>query len=188
MWMEWNGRDLRVRIKYKDTNTYTIIGKFCFISINSPGRGEKVIKIDAEDVNRVKMFTWSLHTAGYATSALGSSNGYRSSILMHRLVMSFPESIVDHLNGNRLNNTKENLRECSRSQNKMNSKARSDSLTGLKGVTASYGKFQARIMINGKSRSLGLFSTKEEAFDRYKKASIENFKEFSFFKESCSEL
>ena len=54
---------------------------------------------------------------------------------IHRLVINAPKGMdVDHINGNGLDNRKENLRLCTRSQNAMNKKLRGDSSTGFKGV------------------------------------------------------
>ena len=54
---------------------------------------------------------------------------------MHRLIMGNPKGMcVDHINGDTLDNRKENLRICTMSQNSMNKKLRNDSESGFKGV------------------------------------------------------
>ena len=54
---------------------------------------------------------------------------------IHRIVMNNPKGMdVDHINGDTLDNRKENLRICTRSQNCRNRKLRADSSTGMKGV------------------------------------------------------
>lgn len=61
--------------------------------------------------------------------------GSKSLPSMHRLIMGNPEGMcVDHINGDTLDNRKENLRICTMSENSMNRKLRSDSQSGYKGV------------------------------------------------------
>ena len=60
-------------------------------------------------------------------------------IKMHRLLLPNAK-MVDHKDGNGLNNQRNNLRSCTRSQNLANSKLRSDGASGYKGVTRNQGK------------------------------------------------
>ena len=61
-------------------------------------------------------------------------NGSRD-MAVHRVIMNAPKGMdVDHINGDRLDNRKENLRICTRSQNSQNKKSRRDSKSGYKGV------------------------------------------------------
>jgi hypothetical protein len=93
--------------------------------------------------------------------------------LAHRVVWiltygKWPEGEIDHIDGNRLNNRIENLRDGSCGVNEQNRKrARSDSTTGLIGVKPHGIKFQARIWIAGKRTSLGYFATPELAHKTY---------------------
>jgi hypothetical protein len=75
------------------------------------------------------------------------------------------KAIIDHIDGNRLNNDPSNLREVTRSQNGRNrSGAQANSQTGVLGVSPrSGGKFEARIRGNGKMVCLGCFATEAEA-------------------------
>lgn len=86
--------------------------------------------------------------------------------IMHRLIMA-PESgaDVDHINGNRLDNRRCNLRLVTRSQNLMNSGLRSDNKTGCKGIHFDSGRglWMAYITIRGEFIHLGRFPTKENA-------------------------
>lgn len=81
----------------------------------------------------------------------------------------WPSKHIDHIDGNRANNMISNLREASVSQNSMNRKLSIINTSGYKGVywhTQVY-KWQARIMIHGKAKHLGLFDTAEEAHAAY---------------------
>lgn len=96
----------------------------------------------------------------------------------HRLAWLFwhgelPNPGIDHINGNRLDNRISNLRLASISQNNQNRK--SVGATFNKKV----GKWQAQIKKGDKSFYLGVFETKDEAIEVYRKKSVELFGEFS---------
>lgn len=79
---------------------------------------------------------------------------------------SFPDRLIDHINGDKLDNRFVNLRLATNSENKQNvRKARSDSRSGLIGATwyAQGQKWRAAIQIDGKKKHLGYFNTAEEA-------------------------
>mgnify|MGYP003654826110 CR=1 FL=1 len=77
----------------------------------------------------------------------------------------WPKKYIDHIDGNGLNNKWSNLRVATPSQNLMNQKVRSDSTSGVKGV--SYDKkrkmWYVYIDVNNKRKHLGRYDTKEEA-------------------------
>ncbi len=87
--------------------------------------------------------------------------------LMHRVILGLEKGdgfIVDHINRNTLDNRRGNLRIVTPSQNRMNSKVRSDSATGFKGVSRTKaGKFQAQRKVNGVNVYLGTRDTAQEA-------------------------
>lgn len=103
---------------------------------------------------------------------------------MHRLILNAPENMeVDHINGNRLDNRRENLRLCNSSQNKCNRGPRKDNKSGYKGVSwhGQRQKWTVRIKTPyGKYLSLGLYDDKKEAAMAYNKASVEYHGEFAF--------
>lgn len=93
--------------------------------------------IDDEDWELVKDFKWTaIKCKGciYAVTYF-RVDGKRAHVLMHRLITGVSRSfLVDHKDGDGLNNRRANLRQCSRSQNAWNSKVRSHSKSGLKCV------------------------------------------------------
>ena len=96
----------------------------------------------------------------------------------HRLAWLYvygrwPAGQLDHINGDKLDNRIGNLRELTNAENKQNqSKAYANNRTGLLGVSHDprSGTWRARIMVGGKSKSLGCFSTPEQASDAYRSA------------------
>lgn len=130
---------------------------------------------DKEDFDVVSQFTWRINN-GYAITGL---NG----LLLHRIVMNVSEHLiyVDHINHNPLDNRKSNLRECNNSENQMNRSLNNNNGSGFKGVHWSKysNKWNARIQINKKRKSLGYFNTKEEAAKAYNNAASFYFGEFA---------
>ncbi len=109
---------------------------------------------------------------------------------IHRLVaeafLSNPENkkCVDHIDGNRLNNTDFNLRFATNQENAFNSSMQSNNTTGVKGIywNKEMKKWRAQIMINGKTYHLGYFDDLEDA----KKARQEKARElFGEYINSC---
>ena len=97
-------------------------------------------------------------------------NGKETTIMLHREILNCPKGRqVDHINGNTLDNRKENLRICTNAENRRNCKLSKNSTTGFKGVHWHSGmkKYQARIAVNGRRYSLGFYETAKEAYLEY---------------------
>jgi hypothetical protein len=88
---------------------------------------------------------------------------------------------VDHINGNPLDNRRENLRICTQQENSWNQRKRRTNTCGFKGVYWDKGakKYQAQICKDGKRKYLGLFDCPEKAHEAYCKAAQELHGEFS---------
>lgn len=104
----------------------------------------------------------------------------------HRLAFlymtgKFPSEQVDHKDLNGLNNRWDNLRPATRTQNSWNCKAQINNTSGFKGAYLDnrWGRYQALIRVNGKSKSLGYFDTAKEAGAAYAVAAKNYFGEFS---------
>ncbi len=111
---------------------------------------------------------------GYWTIPVDGKN-----YLSHRLAWFFvtsewPVKIIDHADGNKLNNRWENLRLATTAQNTANAKLNKNNKSGFKGVSFANGKWQARISVN-----LGAFDTPEEASAAYMRAAKMLWGEFA---------
>lgn len=105
------------------------------------------------------------------------------SYLNHRIIFAMhhgylPE-FVDHVDGNRLNNRIENLRDATKTENGQNSKRSKANTSGVKGVDLHEGKWRARVVVNGKSKHVGNYKTLEEASIAVKAARDSMHKQFA---------
>lgn len=110
-----------------------------------------------------------------------NEKGGYSTVGMHRVIMDAKKGqIVDHIDGRGLNNTRNNLRIVTASQNAINRKIRSDNSSNVVGVSLDKkkAKWIARITVDGKKIKLGEFKTLEEAVEVRKKAEKEHFGEY----------
>ena len=131
---------------------------------------------DKEDYPKIKDICWHLQK-GYVVGLL---NGTRENL--QRFLTSAPNGyVVDHINGDRLDNRKCNLRICKQSENSKNRKINKNNQTGYTGVQfyKRYGKWLAAIKVNYKKKYLGYFDKIEDAIFARKQAEILYFGEFT---------
>ena len=88
-------------------------------------------------------------------------------------------TIIDHINRDKLDNRKENFRYATKSENRINSKTRTDNVSGIQGVRFEEGKWRVRISVNGKYVHLGMFNDFEEAVKTRLKAEKKYYGEFA---------
>lgn len=141
----------------------------------------KFALVDGDDYELVTRFKWKYSNRGYAAMNYLEKGKYRT-VLMHRLIMGEPKGyFVDHIDGNPLNNQKENLRISTNKQNSFNQGRGKLNKSGFKGVYWKKGnnKWAASIKTEGKSRHLGYFNTPEEAARIYNFWAADLFGEYA---------
>lgn len=146
--------------------------------------------LDYEDLNAYKWHARKPHSNTTTVYAFRSKpipgikykNGKtkRTMVQMHRHLLNAPRNLdVDHIDGNGLNNTRENLRLATKFQNIANSKLNKRNTSGFKGVSRSGSAWRARINVHGKEISLGAHTTVEKAAKAYDAAARKYFGEFA---------
>ncbi len=125
--------------------------------------GCRIASVDAEFCEIALLPGWRI-SRGYVRHITGP--------FLHRLLLQAPQdAIVDHIDGDPLNNTLSNLRLCSHPENMRNRKLHANSKSGVKGVYPYNGKWRAQIRVGGKKHSLGTFRDIEDAKRAYQRAS-----------------
>lgn len=136
----------------------------------------KVAIIDDEDFDYLNQWKWHYEHTGYAYRSL--SNGGKT--IMHRLITKVTDGMeIDHINGNGLDNRKENLRICTHAENGRNTKLRKDNTLGYKGIKICGNKWSAQIKIGHQYIHLGTFNSINDAVHAYDNAAIKYFGEFA---------
>ena len=90
---------------------------------------DNIILVSDKDFKKIKTFKWYINKMGYV------ANDSKPRKLMHRFIMDFPKSNIDHKNGNKLDNRRSNLRLCNQSENTANATKRKTNTSGYKGVS-----------------------------------------------------
>lgn len=147
----------------------------------------KVAIVDDLDFEWLSQWSWCAHkvTRGEWYASRGETRGGKSRhILMHREILGLKLGdplTVDHRNRDTLDNRRSNLRKATHSENCANRRVRSDSKSGIKGVTWSktFSKWSAQVFKDGKRYGAGLHDSKEQASSAYEAKALELFGEFS---------
>lgn len=146
--------------------------------------------IDEQDFDRINQYKWhSVDVDGsgriYAACSIKGKTTY-----MHRMVMGAQAGEeIDHIDRNGLNNSRQNLRFVTSSQNKLNQSKRSDNTSGHKGISwcPDREKYQVYINIDRKRKSLGRYKTLEEAIYVRDQAAKAHYGEYARENSSLSE-
>jgi len=142
-------------------------------------RGKHAI-VDAADYPALAKYKWYAQGAenGRTFYAARGHKGHRMS--MHRQIMKPPKGmVVDHINGNGLDNRRCNLRICTQLQNSQNTHRRRPGKSRFRGVFPRGDKWQAAIQHNGESLYLGLFDDEIEAARTRDRKALELAGEFA---------
>lgn len=143
------------------------------------------ILVDDSDHEELSKFSWCIAGDGYAGRSEWT-NGRWISVSMHRILMDLKpgdKRKVDHINGNRLDNRRGNLRICTDAQNQRNRGKNKNNTSGFKGVTWSKNrkKWYAHIGFGGRDYFLGFYATPEAAHQAYCEAAAKHHGEFAKF-------
>jgi hypothetical protein len=139
--------------------------------------------IDEQDFDRINQYKWnSVDNDGTGKRHYATCKIRGMTVYMHRMVMGAQSGeTVDHIDGNGLNNSRENLRFVVPSQNNMNQRVREDNTSGHKGISwcPDREKYQVYINVDRKRKSLGRYRTLEEAIYVRDQAAKKHYGEFA---------
>lgn len=126
----------------------------------------KIALVDDSDYDWLSLTPWYYSGPGYAARDF-TRNKEKISVYMHRLILNVTDDKeVDHIDGNKLNNTRGNLRVCSREENACNLKNRNGGTSKYKGVYWDGSRGYYRVEINSKTYGdyyVGAFYSEDEA-------------------------
>ena len=150
----------------------------------------KVALVDDIDYENLSKFKWHAQKSQIKTRENWYARRRRSdfevekipgprNVYMHKEIIR--SSLVDHIDGNGLNNQRGNLRPCNYFLNNGNRRKSSGCSSRFKGVypNRKKGRWYSQIMINGKSLHCGMFKYEIDAAKAYDKKAIEIFGEFA---------
>lgn len=149
----------------------------------------KFTLVDDDDYEEFSKYNWYFDL-GYARRNIRLANGKRKIELLHRVIMNTPEAMVtDHINGDKLDNRKCNLRNIPPDKNAWNARKNAKAGSDYKGVHYTkrkkdqIGKWAAKIQVNKKTIHLGYFHSEVQAALAYNKAAKQYFREYAVFNE-----
>jgi len=122
--------------------------------------------IDDEDAH-LAAYRWCLHHAGYAKRQAPNGNGQKRTVLLHRAILGLVQDDGregDHIDGDRLNNRRANLRAVTHAENSQN-RASQPGTSRYRGVSWSEWthSWQVQVAVNGRVFYLGRFADEDEA-------------------------
>lgn len=144
----------------------------------------KVTLVDDSDFEEINQYKWHFG-GGYARRNKRDVDGSRKIVFLHRELMNTPAGLeTDHINGEKLDNRRSNLRIVNKSMNQRNTKPRKGA-SEFKGVSFyktkrhKSGYWIARIQISGKVKNLGYFKNELEAAKAYNEAAKIHYGEYA---------
>ena len=156
-------------------NTYDLSGKY---GIGYTLKGEEFY-FDLEDYEKIKGYSWFRDGDKYIVYSSWKDRTY---FYLHKIIMNATkEEIVDHINRNKVDCRKNNLRKCTEQQNSFNKGIKITNTSGVIGVSwrKDRQKWRAYITFNYEQVFLGYYRNKEEAIKVRLKAEKEYFGDFA---------
>jgi len=145
--------------------------------------GGRVALVDDEDYEYLSQFNWYAYkktNSYYAMRTAKIDGSKRKGVQMHREILKVPRGfMVDHRNGNGLDNQRHNLRKATCRQNQHNRKPNYNSTSRYKGISLDKGRWVASLWKNKKRLYIGSFDSEEHAALAYDLWAIDLFGEYA---------
>ena len=130
--------------------------------------GDRVVTVDDADYDLVSKYRWYIHKRGYAMTCIDGA-----AVLMHRLIMQPAKNMqVDHIDRNKTNNSRNNLRIVSKGYNAQNIAPKANNTSGYVGVSKNGKYWQSSIYKDKKRQFIGNFKHKDSAAIAYNKRAL----------------
>jgi hypothetical protein len=147
----------------------------------------KVAIVDDADYDWLNQWKWNadqVYNTWYAKRHSHRTAGRNIQITMHRVILGLKPNDrqhTDHIDGNGLNNQRNNLRVCTHQQNMQNRKPRRGRTTKFKGISQEKKtkRWRAEITVDGNKTFLGCFATEVAAAKKYDEAALKYQGEFA---------
>ena len=161
----------------RKSNVYVLDGEY---GIGFTTNTNRKFFFDKEDYERIKGYCWYENSVGYIITTVK-----RKCILLHRLIMDVVDTtypIIDHINNDKLDNRKANLRLADKKQNGINRSYNRNNKLGVKGVYFSKRekKYRAHISKDRHHMDLGGYDNIEDAIRARRKKEVELFGEYAY--------
>jgi hypothetical protein len=160
----------------KKSNIFDLSGEY---GVGWTTNTNREFYFDLEDYDKIKDYCWCETTVNYNRNfhTLQAKHPKYGNVKMHQL-LGF--SNYDHIDRNELNNRKNNLRPCTRSQNQMNQSIRSDNTSGVTGVSLrNDGYWEALLVVDGVKKFRKAFQNKDDAIRARLNAEVKYFGDFA---------
>lgn len=172
---KWRNYGDPLHVTRKDPNPIIIHENFAEIILTNT---KNKALVDLDDIDKIRNYKWYERTDHYVAAVTKD----KKSIKLHQFVMpEKKEKIdIDHINHDRLDNRKSNLRFATRTQNSQNRSLQSNNNSGVPGIYwhKQHKKWQALIVVNGERIDLGRYENLEDAKNIRKEAEIKYFGEW----------
>ena len=147
------------------------------MKIKLGGKNGGYAKVDAVDYKEIMTHSWHKNSQGYVKGTINGKN-----VLMHRYIINAPNNKqVDHINGDKSDNRRTNLRLVTNAENSQNKRKRKNASSIYRGVYSlkNTNKFRAEIGRDNKNISLGTFTNETDAAEAYDLYVVHNDMEFT---------
>ncbi len=146
----------------------------------------QVTKVSDEDYEELNQFKWFAKETPngqyYAMRSVRLKNGKQGKLTMARHILGCEKGdgmVTDHIDGEKLDNRRSNIRVCTQAQNVQNSRMQSNNTSGAKGVCRNGRKWMAYIGFHGKHGTIGRFKNVLDAARAYDARALELFGQFA---------
>lgn len=143
----------------------------------------RVSLVDDEDFEAQSVFPWCVSVIGKHPYAKRRCNVRKTIVYLHREIMCPPTGfVVDHINGDTLDNRRENLRIASKQGNAANRGLDAHNKSGFKGVFwhKQTSKWAASATVNGRRIYFGFFDDPVSAAKAHNEGAVKHFGEFAW--------